>query len=225
MCIRDSFNAIQNALGDDLPIIAEDLGIITDEVNALREHFHFPGMKVLQFAFDSTLESSYLPHQFTSPDCVCYTGTHDNDTTSGWYQHLPPDCQEKVRRYTCCKDASQIGRCLIRTCLGSIARYSIFPLQEDVYKRQRLHRIHMYYQEYSQTLGRIPLDPVYDLVGNFDVHVIGYLRMDGCHAPARPVIVHDQVMTPHDPFILFHEDVYKRQAQGRLPYCRQSRLP
>lgn len=57
------FNAIQNALGDDLPIIAEDLGIITDEVNALREHFHFPGMKVLQFAFDSTLESSYLPHQ------------------------------------------------------------------------------------------------------------------------------------------------------------------
>ena len=124
------FNAIQNALGDDLPIIAEDLGIITDEVNALREHFHFPGMKVLQFAFDSTLESSYLPHQFTSPDCVCYTGTHDNDTTSGWYQHLPADCQEKVRRYTCCKDASQIGRCLIRTCLGSIARYSIFPLQD-----------------------------------------------------------------------------------------------
>ena len=124
------FNAIQNALGDDLPIIAEDLGIITDEVNALREHFHFPGMKVLQFAFDSTLESSYLPHQFTSPDCVCYTGTHDNDTTSGWYQHLPPDCQEKVRRYTCCKDAPQIGRCLIRTCLGSIARYSIFPLQD-----------------------------------------------------------------------------------------------
>lgn len=91
------FNAIQNALGDDLPIIAEDLGIITDEVNALREHFHFPGMKVLQFAFDSTLESIYLPHQFTSPDCVCYTGTHDNDTTSGWYRHLPPDCQEKVR--------------------------------------------------------------------------------------------------------------------------------
>lgn len=124
------FGAIQDALGDDLPIIAEDLGIITDEVNALREHFHFPGMKVLQFAFDSTGESAYLPHQFASPDCVCYTGTHDNDTTLGWYENLASDCQDKVRRYTCCTDESQISRCLIRTCLASIARYSVFPLQD-----------------------------------------------------------------------------------------------
>lgn len=124
------FQAIQNALGDDLPIIAEDLGIITAEVDALREAFRFPGMKVLQFAFDSTGESAYLPHQFTSPDCVCYTGTHDNDTSLGWYMTLNPDCQEKVCRYTHCADVAYISRDLIGTALGSIARYAIFPMQD-----------------------------------------------------------------------------------------------
>lgn len=124
------FQAIQNALGDDLPIIAEDLGIITAEVDALREAFHFPGMKVLQFAFDSTGEGSYLPHQFTNPDCVCYTGTHDNDTTLGWYMTLNPECQDKVCRYTHCTDVAYISHDLIGTALGSIARYAIFPMQD-----------------------------------------------------------------------------------------------
>ncbi len=124
------FQAIQDALGDGLPIIAEDLGIITPEVDALRKAFHFPGMKVLQFAFDSLGESSYLPHRFTTVDCVCYTGTHDNDTSLGWYRTLDPKCQRKVRLYTNSTDALKPGWALIRSALSSIAAYAVFPLQD-----------------------------------------------------------------------------------------------
>ena len=124
------FQAVRSALGDDLPIIAEDLGIITPEVDALRRAFHFPGMKVLQFAFDSTEEGAYLPHRYTTPDCVCYTGTHDNDTSLGWYLTLRPECQHKVCQYTHCENAADLGACLIRTALGSIAGYAVFPLQD-----------------------------------------------------------------------------------------------
>lgn len=124
------FSAVQHALGSELPIIAEDLGVITDEVNALRDHFHFPGMKVLQFAFDSLDEGDYLPHRYTSPNCVCYTGTHDNDTTVGWFGTLSPGCQEKVRQYTCNNSTDPISHSLIRTCIASIAQYAIFPLQD-----------------------------------------------------------------------------------------------
>lgn len=124
------FKAIQNALGENLPIIAEDLGVITPEVDALREQFHFPGMKVLQFAFDSTGENNYLPHQFQSPNCVCYTGTHDNDTTKGWYNTLADDCQSKVNNYAAADGKQNISRQMIRLCLGSTASYAIFPLQD-----------------------------------------------------------------------------------------------
>ena len=125
------FRAIQEALGDGLPIIAEDLGIITAEVDALRREFRFPGMKVLQFAFDNLGENDYLPYRFTTTDCVCYTGTHDNDTTLGWYKTLSPDCQRRVRMYTrCSDDETRISRELIAAALGSIAGYVIFPLQD-----------------------------------------------------------------------------------------------
>lgn len=124
------FTAIQNALGNDLPIIAEDLGIITPEVEALRDAFAFPGMKVLQFAFENTGESSFLPHQFTTPNCVCYTGTHDNDTTRGWYESLRDDCRYKLRRYLHASDQDTISWELVRLCLSSTAAYAIFPLQD-----------------------------------------------------------------------------------------------
>ncbi len=127
---EDLFLAIESALGKGLPIIAEDLGIITAEVTALRERFHFPGMKILQFAFDSAEENDYLPHGFTSPCCVCYTGTHDNDTTIGWFQTLAPDDRKKAQLYAGIKDDSEIGWGLIRLCLGSIAAYSVCPLQD-----------------------------------------------------------------------------------------------
>lgn len=126
---EDLFLAIEKALGKNLPIIAEDLGVITPEVEKLRDQFHFPGMKVLQFAFESTEESTFLPHQFTTTNCVCYTGTHDNDTSAGWYQTASEYSRDKVRRYMN-TDASSIHFDFIRTCLGSIAAYAVFPLQD-----------------------------------------------------------------------------------------------
>ena len=86
-------------------------------------------MKVLQFAFEATDESSFLPHQFTTTNCVCYTGTHDNDTSTGWYETASEYSRDKVRRYMN-TDASSIHFDFIRTCLGSIAAYAIFPLQD-----------------------------------------------------------------------------------------------
>ena len=127
---HELFRAIEKELGEGLPIIAEDLGIITPEVDALREAFHFPGMKVLQFAFDSTGESSYLPHQFTDTQCVCYTGTHDNDTTAGWYSTLREECQDKLRNYVNNTEEARISMDMIRLCLSSIASYAIFPMQD-----------------------------------------------------------------------------------------------
>ena len=125
----DLFLAMQKALGKDLPIIAEDLGVITPEVEALRDRFHFPGMKVLQFAFDSEEESTFLPHRLTTTNCICYTGTHDNDTAKGWYETAPEIYRDKVRRYMN-TDGNRIHWDFIRTCLGTIATYAIFPLQD-----------------------------------------------------------------------------------------------
>lgn len=126
---EELFRAIEKALGKNLPIIAEDLGMITPEVHALRERLGFPGMKILQFAFDSEEESTYLPHQFRDTNCVCYTGTHDNDTTRGWYEHASEYSRDKVRCYMN-TDGGLISWDFIRTCLGSVAKYAIFPLQD-----------------------------------------------------------------------------------------------
>ncbi len=127
----DLFNAICQALGNDLPIFAEDLGVITPEVEALRDQFHFPGMKVLQFAFDDVEENNFLPHLYT-PNCICYTGTHDNDTTAGWYASASEASKDKVRRYMNC-DGGMVARDFIRTAMGSVARYVIFPLQDALW--------------------------------------------------------------------------------------------
>lgn len=127
---KDLFAAIQAALGDRLPIIAEDLGVITREVEALRDTFAFPGMKVLQFAFEDTGEGPFLPHNFTTPNCVCYTGTHDNDTTRGWFETLREDCKEKARRYMNMGEYDSISYHMVRTCLASTAAYAIFPAQD-----------------------------------------------------------------------------------------------
>ena len=91
------FNAIEKALGK-LPIWAEDLGVITDEIKELRDKFNFPGMKVLQFAFDDPNDNDMMPY-YHIPNCICYTGTHDNDTSLGWYKHAGKESQKKVRSY------------------------------------------------------------------------------------------------------------------------------
>ena len=125
----DLFHAIEKVLGKGLPIIAEDLGIITPEVEALRDQFGFPGMKILQFAFDSEEESTFLPHQLTNTNCVCYTGTHDNNTTRGWYATASEYSRDKVRCYMN-TDGYNIHWDFLRTCLGTIAAYAIIPMQD-----------------------------------------------------------------------------------------------
>ena len=133
------FQAISEALGDDLPIIAEDLGIITDEVNALREYFGFPGMKVLQFAFDSTEENAYLPHRFQSPVCVCYSGTHDNATTLSWYKTLPEHCRKKVCAYTGTTDEKEIGYGLINRTFQHCCLCHLSASGSFILRKRRTH--------------------------------------------------------------------------------------
>ncbi len=125
---KDLFYALQEELGEELPIIAEDLGVITPEVVELRDHFRLPGMKILQFAFDNAEENLFLPHNYV-PGSVCYTGTHDNDTTLGWYLQADRRCQEKVKQYMN-TEGQEIAWDFIRTCYGSVSRMAIVPLQD-----------------------------------------------------------------------------------------------
>jgi 4-alpha-glucanotransferase len=132
------FEALRAALGP-LPIVAENLGVITPEVEALREHFGFPGMAILQFAFGGDPQgSTFIPHNY-SRDRVVYTGTHDNDTVVGWWTSGVGDStrsQEEVdaerefaRRYMH-SDGREIHWDFIRTLLGSVAELAIVPLQD-----------------------------------------------------------------------------------------------
>ena len=121
------FDAVFSALGK-LPVIAEDLGIITPEVVALRERYDFPGMKIMQFAFDSGSSNSYLPHNHQK-NSVVYTGTHDNDTTVGWYRSLSASQRKRVSNYVGSKEAGTV-EAILRTVLMSVADTAIFPFQD-----------------------------------------------------------------------------------------------
>ena len=111
-----------------LPIIAEDLGIITPEVEALRDAFGFPGMRVLQFAFVADTKSTYLPHSYIH-NCVAYSGTHDNNTTVGWFKSLEPTPRAQVLRYTG-TDGSQIQWDMIRLLMMSVAGMIVVTMQD-----------------------------------------------------------------------------------------------
>lgn len=121
------FTALRTAFGG-LPLIAEDLGIITPPVEALREQFTLPGMRVLQFAFMGDIEPRFLPHNYDR-HTVVYTGTHDNDTTRGWYACLSDREKHYVRRYLG-RDDNAIAWDLIRLAWSSVADYAIAPLQD-----------------------------------------------------------------------------------------------
>jgi 4-alpha-glucanotransferase len=123
----DLFHALKAALGD-LPFIAEDLGLITADVNELRQRLAIPGMKVLQFGFGDKGAHMYLPHRYEQ-NCVAYTGTHDNDTTVGWWQSLDTEQREAATAYLG-EGKDGIEWSLIRACLGSPAQYAIIPLQD-----------------------------------------------------------------------------------------------
>lgn len=126
---KDLFFAVQKELGEELPIFAEDLGIITPEVEALRDSFGFAGMKVLQFGFEAGAADGFYPHNFSTDNCICYTGTHDNDTTVGWYANTGEEARDRVRRYLNC-DGGNVSWDFIRLAMSSIARYAIYPLQD-----------------------------------------------------------------------------------------------
>lgn len=122
------FKAIVNALGD-LPIIAEDLGVLTKDVIDLRDHFNFPGMKILQFAFSDNAANGFLPHNYDTSNCVVYTGTHDNDTTIGWYDQGTDLERHRVREYTR-TDGTRINWELVRLGMLSVADQCIVPMQD-----------------------------------------------------------------------------------------------
>lgn len=123
----DFFRVMEEKLGD-LPIIAEDLGVITPGVTAMRDEFDLPGMKILQFGFGGDQQNDFLPHNYAQ-DCVVYTGTHDNDTTIGWYQSASAAEQDFVRRYTA-RDGNDIAWDMIRLAMASVAKTAVTPLQD-----------------------------------------------------------------------------------------------
>jgi len=124
----DLFNAIKSQLGE-LPIIAEDLGLMTQGVIDLREATGFPGMKILGFAFDSGEENDYLPHTYTK-NCVVYTGTHDNDTLIGWFQKAKEEDRQFARDYLNSRSDDEIHWDAIRGAWSSVANMAISPVQD-----------------------------------------------------------------------------------------------
>lgn len=129
---HELFAAIKHHLGK-LPIIAEDLGVITPEVEHLRDSFEFPGMKILQFAFDSGESGSkgdnpFLPHNYTD-NCIVYTGTHDNDTAYGWYKKASSGDKKLARDYVGAIEDEVVWG-FIRACWSSVARMAVVPMQD-----------------------------------------------------------------------------------------------
>ena len=126
---RDFLLAVRSALGN-LPIIAEDLGVITPDVVKLRDGFGLPGMKILQFAFEGGPPDPFLPHNYPQ-NCVVYTGTHDNDTALGWYERVNEDARTFYHRYLD-RDGTQVSWDMIRACWASVAVYALAPMQDFI---------------------------------------------------------------------------------------------
>lgn len=121
------FDAIEKALGK-VPVIAEDLGLITPDVIELRDSLGYPGMKILQFAFGGDGTHEFLPHNYT-PNCIVYTGTHDNDTARGWFAGAPIAHQHYACTYLACTE-HDFHWALIRAANNSVAKMAVFPLQD-----------------------------------------------------------------------------------------------
>ena len=124
----DLLQKIQHEMGE-IPLIAEDLGVITPDVIALRRDFHLPGMAVLQFAFDAHADNPHKPENVT-PETVYYTGTHDNDTTLGWYASLPEAVQDQVRQQLNAADADQVLDAMRSAVWESRAAMAVLPMQD-----------------------------------------------------------------------------------------------
>lgn len=124
---RQLLQALHGELGT-LPVVAEDLGVITPDVEALRRDFGLAGMRVMQFGFDGTGDNPHLPHMY-EPVSVVYTGTHDNDTTAGWYSSLDPATRQRVD-YFLRAGTGQMPQAMIHALQGSVARLAVVPMQD-----------------------------------------------------------------------------------------------
>ena len=122
------FDAVRREFGG-MPFVAEDLGMITPDVIALRDRCGLPGMRVIQFGFDGNPENPHLPHTWTNR-MVAYTGTHDNNTTRGWFEALPDGSKQLVRHYVGSSDRGNIAAALMRSLWTSAAELTIAPLQD-----------------------------------------------------------------------------------------------
>jgi len=128
---KSLFERLLNDLGE-LPVIAEDLGVITLEVKKLRDELDLPGMKILLFAFDHNNKNEYLPHNITNKHCVVYTGTHDNNTANGWFYNtsMHEDHRNYIIEYLAMKDWSDFHLRIIREAMATIADLVIIPAQD-----------------------------------------------------------------------------------------------
>ena len=123
---EDFFSVVKDVLGE-LPIIAEDLGEITPDVIAMRDRFNLPGMKILQFGFSGP-ENAFLPHNYPA-NCVVYTGTHDNDTSRGWFESAPDEERGFALRYLRSSPDGFVWD-LIHAGWSSVARFAVAPMQD-----------------------------------------------------------------------------------------------
>ena len=125
----DLFDAFKAELGENLPIIAEDLGVITPTVQKMLSATGFPGMKVLQFAFSGNSDNAYLPHNITK-NSVVYTGTHDNDTIMGWLENSDADSVKQAKDYLNYQGDNGFNWAMIKAAMGSVADTCIIPMAD-----------------------------------------------------------------------------------------------
>ena len=123
------FDALKSEFGNDLPIIAEDLGVITPAVRKLLSHTKFPGMKVLQFAFSGNSDNAYLPHNIIK-NCVVYTGTHDNDTIMGWLESSDEKTVKQAKDYFNFQSDNGFNWAMIKAAYASVADTCIIPMAD-----------------------------------------------------------------------------------------------
>jgi len=172
------FDSLTKALGK-MPLIAEDLGEITEEVYQLRDDLALPGMKVLQFAFGNDMpQSVHIPHQYQNSNCVVYTGTHDNNTTRGWFEDdIDQDTKLRLQHYLGKKvSRKKIAKQLINLALGSIANVAIIPIQDLLNKRAK-ERMNIPASVEDNWTWRLKKDDFYDkLAVTIAAHLKTYNR-------------------------------------------------
>ena len=125
----DLFNSFKTEFGKDLPIIAEDLGVITPAVHKMLKATGFPGMKILQFAFSGDSKNSYLPHNIIK-NSVIYTGTHDNDTIMGWLKSSNTNTIKQAKNYFNYQDDNGFNWAMIKAAMASVADTCIIPMAD-----------------------------------------------------------------------------------------------